>query len=178
MKLGLIVYLLLCIACSISPSDDYEKALTLNYYYEFTDESNTSFSRDAIEEIKKALKNKVYIITPGSGKGNWPYFKEVVDVKNFPRDSILPPHPGLHKFFDINDYSNQQEKHYKVQVTFYPSQPDSLNVGMEVMMKNCASCEWENLVDMGSLNFYNKKYTFQSELIKDIEQHIVFVTFK
>lgn len=106
------------------------------------------------------------------------YYTEVLDANNFPKDSILLPHPRLHRLLDIQYYEPEDKRHYKVLTTIYPSHNDTLKIGIVVSKKTKASKNWEQIVDVGIHNYAKKNYVSDSELINHVSEYIVFATFK
>lgn len=149
----------------------------LDYYYEFDDHENSSLSSKTVSTIQKNINGNSYIITNGSGK-NWPYYKIVDDPEDFPADSILFPHPGLHRFFPLDAYRSQDGKHFKVKTTLFQIDANTVKVQVVVYEKNTKVDNWHSLVDANVHDFPRKHYKTDEELIQFIEENIILISFK
>ena len=164
----------LAISCT---QEKAENMVYLDYYYDFKDFENSSLSSKAIRAIQQQINGKSYVITNNSGK-QWPFYVNVEDPENFPADSILFPHPGLHRFSPLDNYKPRDGRHFKITTTFYQVATDTVKMKVVVYEKNTKETSWKILVDAIIKDFPRKHYKTEEGLIQFIEENIILISFK
>jgi len=120
----IVLFLNFCCACTSNHSTPER-----NFYYEI--QSHDSASNQLSEYLTKHISTHKYTITNQSGL-EWPFYKELQEDEDIPRDSLMPPHWFLHKM--IPKKSNQLLKinEYIVRIDLSPK-PDTLpNYSVEI----------------------------------------------
>ena len=174
----ILLFLFLVTSCSFSKKEEFNKAAILDYYYEFIDNEQSDKSRDAIAKIKKEIEGNTYIITHSSGNGEWPYYLKVENPTNFPKDSIMIPHPGLHYFSDINTFQVKDSRQFQISTTFYRMESDTVEINVKVLERNITLKQWNEIVDVGVLKFNQNKFTEEADLVQFIKENIILISFK
>ena len=169
------ILIVLLIGCS-SKKNDFDRAATLHYYCSFVDEVNTDFSKKIIEQITKNIYDNSYVITNQSGI-NWPYFKRVDEPANFPADSVLLPHPGLHKFHQFKAYQPNESSQFKVLTTIVSATEQEVELNETVYQKG-SDGNWEVLVDVGIMKLPRSSEMDEQSFIHFIKEQLILITFK
>jgi len=94
-------------------------------------QSHDSTSNRLSEYLTNHISNHKYTITNHSGL-EWPFYKELQEDEDIPKDSLMPPHWFLHKM--IPKKSNHQLKidEYLVRIDLSPKRDTLPNYSVEI----------------------------------------------
>lgn|GEM_PF-2008122 len=120
----IVLFLHFCCACTSNHSTPER-----NFYFEI--QSHDDASKQLAEYITQRISRHKYTITNQSGL-EWPFYKELQEDEDIPKDSLMPPHWFLHKM--IPKKTNQQLKidEYFVRIDLSPRLDTLPNYSVEI----------------------------------------------